>query len=52
MKGLDKSGDRKYYNSESGEGLGLDAFLGWSLPGHFFLLEAELVLDINEIGNF
>lgn len=34
-----KSGDREYYDSETGEGLGLDPFWGWSLLGHFIVDE-------------
>ena len=47
---LEKSGDREYYNTETGEGVGLDPFWGWSLLGHFFMLEEELVWDINNIN--
>ncbi len=47
---LEKAGDREYYNTETGEGVGLDPFWGWSLLGHFFMLEEELDWDINEIN--
>jgi hypothetical protein len=46
---LKKAGNREYYNTETGEGVGLDPFWGWSLLGHFFMLEEELEWDINEI---
>lgn len=49
---MEKAGDREYYNAESGEGVGLDPFWGWSLLGHFFMLEEELAWDINEIDDF
>jgi hypothetical protein len=43
------SGNREYYNSETGEGLGMNPFWGWSLLGHFFDLEENLKWDINDI---
>jgi hypothetical protein len=43
------SGNREYYNSETGEGLGMNPFWGWSLLGHFFELEENLSWDINSI---
>jgi hypothetical protein len=46
---IEKAGEREYYNSETGEGEGLGPFWGWSLLGHFFMLEEELEWDINEI---
>ena len=46
---LKKSGDREYYNTETGEGLGLDPFWGWSLLGHFFMLEEKLDWNINHL---
>lgn len=46
---MKKSGDREYYNSETGEGLGLDPFWGWSLLGHFFDYEEKSSSDINLI---
>lgn len=42
---LAKSGDREYYNSETGAGCGLDPFWGWSLLGHFIELEDETGAD-------
>lgn len=32
---ISKSGNREYYNSETGDGLGLNPFWGWSLLGYF-----------------
>ena len=43
------AGDREYYNSETGEGVGLEPFWGWSLLGHFMMLEEELDWDINSL---
>ena len=43
---LKKSGNREYYLSESGAGVGLDPFWGWSLLGHFFLYEDKSLHDI------
>jgi putative isomerase len=43
---LKKSGNREYYLSESGAGVGLDPFWGWSLLGHFFLYEDQSSYDI------
>ena len=47
---IDKSGNREYYNSETGEGLGMNPFWGWSLLGHFFFLEEKLPMDITQIN--
>ena len=44
---MKKAGNREYYNSETGEGVGLDPFWGWSLLGHFFALEEDLTWDLN-----
>lgn len=46
---IKKSGDREYYNSETGEGLGLNPFWGWSLLGHFLEVESRMEEDINQI---
>ncbi len=46
---MEHAGDREYYNSETGEGVGLDPFWGWSLLGHFMMLEEELDWDINSL---
>jgi hypothetical protein len=46
---MKKAGDREYYNSETGEGVGLDPFWGWSLLGHFFNLEESLDVNINSL---
>jgi hypothetical protein len=47
---VDKSGNREYYNSETGEGLGMNPFWGWSLLGHFFKLEEKLKWDITNLN--
>lgn len=47
---LEKAGDREYYTSETGEGVGLDPFWGWSLLGHFFMVEDNWDYDITQIG--
>ena len=47
---INHAGDREYYNSETGEGVGLDPFWGWSLLGHFFMLEENLDWDINKFN--
>ena len=39
-------GNREYFNSETGEGCGLDPFLGWSLLGHFMDSEETSTGDI------
>jgi putative isomerase len=36
-----KSGNREYYDAETGEGNGLDPFWGWSLLGHFIPYEEQ-----------
>lgn len=41
-----ESGNREYYNSETGEGCGLDPFWGWSLLGHFMDFEENCANDI------
>lgn len=45
---MKKAGDREYYNTETGEGLGLNPFWGWSLLGHFFMLEEKLDWNLNK----
>lgn len=47
---LKKSGNREYYHSESGTGVGLDPFWGWSLLGHFFLYEDRVPYDITRFN--
>ncbi len=44
-----KSGNYEYFNSETGEGLGVYPFWGWTLLGYFFALEENLKWDINSI---
>ena len=44
---IEHAGNCEYYNSETGEGVGLNPFWGWSLLGHFFMLEKNLGWDIN-----
>ncbi len=44
-----KSGDRVYYNAETGKGIGLKPFWGWSLLAHFMLFEEKVEWDINTI---
>ena len=46
---MQKAGNREYYNSETGEGCGLNPFWGWSLLGHFFNLEESLDWDITSL---
>ena len=41
-----KSGNREYYNSETGEGCGIDPFVGWSLLAHFLPYEEKAKTDI------
>jgi neutral trehalase len=40
-----QSGDREWYDAETGEGCGLNPFWGWSLLGHFLEYEDENNLD-------
>ena len=42
---LNKSGNREYFCSETGEGRGLDPFWGWTLLGRFMPYENEHNLD-------
>ncbi len=46
---MDKSGCREYYNSETGEGCGLDPFWGWSVLGYYFLYEDSHQQNVTEI---
>ncbi|MDP6630257.1 MAG: trehalase family glycosidase [Kiritimatiellia bacterium] len=45
MRLLNKSGNREYFCSETGEGRGLDPFWGWTLLGWFMPFEDEHNLD-------
>ncbi|MHB1462100.1 MAG: amylo-alpha-1,6-glucosidase [Armatimonadota bacterium] len=36
---MQKSGSREWYNSETGEGCGLNPFWGWSVLGYYFMYE-------------
>jgi putative isomerase len=44
------AGNREYYDAETGEGLGLDPFWGWSLLAHFLPYEEQTELDITALG--
>jgi hypothetical protein len=44
-----ETGDREYYDTETGQGCGLDPFWGWSLLGHFMRYEAASVQDITSL---
>ncbi len=44
-----KSGNREYYDSETGEGNGLDPFWGWSLLGHFMPYEEQTQNNIGSL---
>lgn len=43
------SGNYEYYNAETGEGVGLNPFWGWSLLAHFIQLEERVKWNINII---
>jgi putative isomerase len=45
-----RSGNREYYDAETGEGLGLDPFWGWSLLAHFLPYEETVDEDITRVG--
>ncbi|MCC8423610.1 trehalase family glycosidase [Mucilaginibacter sp. UR6-11] len=47
---VSKSGNREYYDAESGNGLGLNPFWGWSLLGHFFQFEDQARHDITRFN--
>ncbi|MDC7233324.1 MAG: trehalase family glycosidase, partial [Spirochaetales bacterium] len=47
---MEKSGNREYYLSDTGEGCGLDPFWGWSLLGHFFSYEESCGYDITKLN--
>ena len=49
MRLLNKSGNREYFCSETGEGRGLDPFWGWTLLGWFMPFEKEHQLDPTEL---
>jgi putative isomerase len=44
-----ESGDREYYDAETGQGCGLDPFWGWSLLGHFMRYEAASQLEMTSL---
>ena len=44
-----KSGNREFYDAETGEGCGLDPFWGWSLLGHFMPYEEQTGFDITSL---
>jgi putative isomerase len=44
-----RSGDREYYDTETGAGMGLDPFWGWSLLGHFLPFEEQLDVFIHAL---
>ena len=46
---VEKSGNREWYDSETGEGCGLDPFWGWSLLGHFLPFEETAPFDITDL---
>ena len=46
---VQKAGNREHYDSETGEGCGLDPFWGWSLLAHFLPYEEACGFDISEI---
>lgn len=43
------AGNREYYDAETGEGLGLDPFWGWSLLAHFLPYEEQTDMDITAL---
>lgn len=45
---MKKAGNREWYHTETGEGQGLNPFWGWSLLGHFFMLEEKLDWNLNK----
>jgi hypothetical protein len=45
------SGDREWYDAETGEGCGLDPFWGWSLLGHFMEYEDQNGMDPTSLEN-
>lgn len=47
---IDRAGDREYYTSDEGLGVGLDPFWGWSLLGHFFMFEEGFEQDITKLS--
>jgi putative isomerase len=44
-----QAGNREYYDSETGEGCGLDPFWGWSMLGHFMPYEEQAKRLVTEI---
>lgn len=43
------SGNREYYDAETGEGCGLDPFWGWSLLAHFLPYEEATDFDVTAV---
>lgn len=50
QKLVETAGNHEYYNSETGEGCGLNPFWGWSLLGHFMNYEDSQTDDITVIN--
>ena len=46
---LSEADTREYYNGETGVGLGMNPFRGWSAPGYFMLLEFEMGCDPTDL---
>lgn len=46
---MERAGNREWYNSETGEGNGLNPFWGWSLLGHFMEFEDQTGVDLTKI---
>jgi len=48
---MKNSETREYYNSETGEGIGLDPFWGWSTLAYFMPLEFEMGYDPSNLDS-
>lgn len=44
---IEHAGNREYYCSETGNGVGLDPFWGWSLLGYFFMMEESVDWNVH-----